>query len=81
MLKDGMRACSSCCNLESGNYKRLRLGFVHPLQDVALHQCLSGLSDLFVFLSSLMGFWPTINALARRVVDGFFIRYVLTMVL
>ena len=27
----------------------------------------------FVFLSSLMGFWPTVNALAGRVVDGFFI--------
>ena len=26
-----------------------------------------------VFLSSLMGFWPTINMLARRVVDRFFI--------
>ena len=39
-----------------------------------------GQYDLFVFLSSLMGFWPTINALARRVVDEFFIRGVLPVV-
>ena len=39
-----------------------------------------GLYDLFVFLSSLMGFGPTIIALARRVVDGFFIRGVLPVV-
>ena len=28
----------------------------------------------------LMGFWPTINALDRRAVDGFFIRGVLPVV-
>ena len=39
-----------------------------------------GLYDLFVFLSSLMGFWLTNNALARRVVDGFLIRGVLPVV-
>ena len=30
--------------------------------------------------SSLMGFWPTTNALARHVVDRFFIRGVLPVV-
>ena len=39
-----------------------------------------GLYDLFVFLSPLMVFWPTINALARRIVDGFFICGVLPVV-
>ena len=33
-----------------------------------------------LFLSSLMGFWPTINELARHVADGFFIRGVLPAV-
>ena len=38
-------------------------------------------SNIFLSIaSSLMGFWPTINALARRVVDGFFIWGVLPVV-
>ena len=36
--------------------------------------------DIFVFLSLLMEIWPAINALARRVVDGFFVRGVLSVV-
>ena len=40
-----------------------------------------GLHDLFVLLSfSLTGFWPTINTLARRNADGFFVRGVLSVV-
>ena len=39
-----------------------------------------GLYDFFVFLSSLMGIWPTINALAKCVVDGFFIQGVFPVV-
>ena len=40
-----------------------------------------GLYALFVLLSfSLMGMWPTINPLAGRVVDGFFVRGVLPVV-
>ena len=36
-----------------------------------------GLYDPSVLSFSLMGLWPTINVLAGRVVDGFFIRGVL----
>ena len=39
-----------------------------------------GCTTSLFFLSSLMGFWPTINALAGRVVDGFFIWGVLPVV-
>ena len=59
------------------------LGFVHSLQDVALLQCFPLPSVCSFPLSDgslLIGFCPTINALARRVFDGFFIQGVLLVV-